>query len=127
MVVHIRTPQELYLPFEYYEKALSMAKYDKIYICTDDPNHEYLKNFKKYNPIIIRHKDPYSWEATIDDFAFIMSFNKIITSQSTFCWWAAFLSSATEIYAPRPSNGFMSNSNITLEVTDEIRYKYINC
>ena len=36
----------------------------------------------------------------IGDFAFMASFNKIIISYSTYAWWAAYLSDATEIYAP---------------------------
>ncbi len=128
VVVHVRLRDGMFeLPFEYYKKSLSLIKYNKLFICTDNPDHEFIKNFDPYNPIIIRHKDIFDPNATLGDFRFIMSFNKIICSQSTFCWWAAFLSNATEIYAPRPNKGLMSWPQIQLEVTDESRYIYVEC
>jgi hypothetical protein len=107
------------LPKEYYEKALSKAKYEKIYITTDDSNDPFVKYFvKKYDAIITNNN-------YLDDFRFISSFDKIIMSQSTFCWWATFLSNAKEIYFPIPKKGYWSlNSEVDLRV-DEKRYKYI--
>lgn len=128
IVLHIRSLEEMYyLPFEYYKKALEQAKYNKVYICIDDPNSPFLENFKPYDPIIIKHLNPFNKESTLHDFKFIMSFNKIISSQSTFSWWASFLSNATEIYAPRPNHGLMSEPQVNLYIDDEKRYKYIEC
>ncbi len=36
------------------------------------------------------------------DFHFIRSFDRIICSNSTYCWWAAFLSEASKIYTFKP-------------------------
>lgn len=133
VVVHVRAqyPSIYYIPFEYYEKALEMVTYDKVYICTDDPDHPFLKNFEKYNPIIIstRNLDETMKKTKLDevakmnmdDFAFIASFDKIICSFSTYCWWAAFLSDASEIYAPYPTDPKFQH----LIVDDEDRYHYI--
>jgi len=67
----------------------------------------------------------------LDNLVFIKKFKKIIVSNSSFAWWAAFLSHADEIIYPRPANGMWSlndsvSKNIDLEV-DEERYKYLSC
>lgn len=132
IVVHIRFHVgQAPVKFEYYEKALSMTTYKQLYICTDEPFHPYLKQFDPYNPIIKSSQsfESYfystSWDdvtkMNIDDFVFIASFNKIIISYSTYAWWAAFLSDATEIYAPYSKTG-----NTHYGKVDEDRYTYID-
>lgn len=76
---------------DWYLKILEREKFDKLYIVGARANEPYLKAFKKYDPIIV-DSDPWN------DFHFIKSFDKIICSNSTYCWWAAFLSEATTIY-----------------------------
>jgi len=49
------------------------------------------------------------------------SFNKIIISYSTYAWWAAYLSDATEIYAPYSKVG-----NTHYGKVNESRYTYID-
>lgn len=126
IVVYIRRgdyiPDGFALPLEYYEKVIKLAKYDKIYVCTDDPNDSVVLEFvKKYNAVI-HHGD--LW----DDFKFILNFNKIILSESTFCWWAAYLSDAQEIYFPLSKWGRWGThqNQIHLKV-DEKRYIYVDC
>lgn len=132
IVVHVRFHVgQAPVKFEYYQKALSMATYKQLYICTDEPSHPYLKQFEPYNPIIksTQSFESYfystSWDdvtkMNIDDFVFIASFNKIIISYSTYAWWAAFLSNATEIYAPYSKTG-----NTHYGKVDEDRYTYID-
>jgi len=114
------------MPPEYYEKALENTTFDKLYICTDSPDHDFVKKFSKYNPVI-------TGQSAINDFKILGSFNKIIMSQSTFSWWAAWLSDATEIYTPvpQPGNNKLINEwsigrpDIATFVDDEPRYKYI--
>lgn len=132
IVIHVRFHVgQAPVKFEYYEKALSMTTYKQLYICTDEPFHPYLKQFEPYNPII---KSTQSFESyfyttpwddvtsmNIDDFCFLASFNKIIISYSTYSWWAAFLSNATEIYAPYSKTG-----NTHYGKVDEPRYTYID-
>lgn len=132
IVVHVRFHAgQAPMKFEYYQKALAMADYKQLYICTEQPNHPFIKNFEPYHPIMVstRDFDSYfpniSWDATtklnVDDFGFIASFNKIIISYSTYAWWAAFLSHATEIYAPWSSTG-----NTHYGKVNESRYTYID-
>jgi hypothetical protein len=81
----------------------------------------YLKYFDKYNPTIVSH-DEYS------DFEFIRSFDKIISSNSTFSWWAAFLSDASEIYLPpywESKNSKLSTiGNVSKAISEH--YEYVN-
>src|SRR5690606_20691724 len=76
---------------EWYLKILEKESFNKLYIVGVAPDEPYLKAFEKYDPIIVT-SDPWN------DFHFIKSFDKIICSNSTYCWWAAFLSEATTIY-----------------------------
>ena len=80
--------------------------------------------FKKYKPIICHTThDP------LKDFVFMMSFNKIIQSASSFSWWASFLSKAEAIYTPAPFFGHWSGEypGVDLTVDDEARYVYLSC
>ena len=116
------------MPFAYYEKALQNTTYDRLFICSDPEtiDSKYIKQFEKYNPIILKG-------VTLTDFRSLKSFKKIIISQSTFSWWAAFLSDADEVFFPLPEKGTARLINewsdgrpdIDLVVSDEERYKYI--
>lgn len=110
------------LPFSYYRQALSHTKFKRLFICCDDCTDPFISLFKKYKPIVIPSNP-------LKNFYFTMSFNKIIMSNSSFSWWAAFLSHAREIYAPIPRRGFWSGESpeIDLTVDDEKRFVYIRC
>ncbi len=114
------------LPFSYFEEALSMTGYDRLFICTDVPRDPFVMKFKRKYNAIIRIADKF------DDFEFIKSANKIIISNSSFHWWAAFLSNAKKIYAPIPLEGHWSydasqKTGADLTIDDEPRYVYIKC
>lgn len=110
------------LPFSYYVDALASLSYRRVYICTDEPQDPFIKVLAfRYRATIVP-PDP------LQNLEFIKSFRKIIISNSTFCWWAAFLSDATEIRAPIPVQGFWGPAyKNSLRVNDEKRYVYIPC
>lgn len=141
IVLHIRIftksynkPYAKLLPLSFYDEILSKTEYDQVYICTNEPSHPYIQNFKKYNPIIkstislheILYNKHTSYEEIIrmnfEEFRFIASFNKIVTALSTFSYWAAFLSEASEIFVPMPSYHFHTAE----DYPKEDRYKLIN-
>jgi hypothetical protein len=89
---------------KWYISILDNLQFDTLYIVMDSKSGKvwhkqsehkknYLSNFSNYNHQIVSN-------SAIDDFEFIRSFDKIICSNSTFCWWACFLSQASEIYIP---------------------------
>jgi hypothetical protein len=115
--------------FSWYDKILESETFENVYIVYDaksgtrtgyarkHKNYKraeelFLKKFEKYNPI-------YHSKSLAEDMCFISSFDKILCSNSTFCWWAAFLSSASKIYFPNKINqlfGF-SESNVYVPST----------
>jgi hypothetical protein len=80
---------------DYYKKILDSEEFRNVYIVVDKIKYEwekkYLQHFEKYNPIIIS-------QTPTEDFMFMRTFNKIITSTSTFSYWSAFFSDAEKIY-----------------------------
>lgn len=74
------------LPFEYYQSILesNLINYNNIYIVSDDYNHHFMKNFKKYGPIFIKRN-------YLEQFKIALKFKYIIASHSTFCWFHVLL------------------------------------
>jgi len=109
------------LPFSYYEQVLTQAHYDRLVICTDGPDDSFFKKFKRFHPVLEQR-------SVMEDFCLMHSAKQIALSQSSFSWWAAYLSNAEKIYFPRSLTGPFSpqRPDINLEV-DEPRYVYIQC
>jgi hypothetical protein len=87
------------LAMSYYERIVDgLQDRGRVYVCgvgVDGAVRQHLARF-----------DPIYYDATaIEHFAFMMRFNRIVLSNSTFAWWAAFMSDAEEIYAPRSVDG----------------------
>lgn len=134
IVLHIRREDYVYsnyqLNINYYTKILDENNFKKIYVVGVGINDAIVKNsLAKYNPIYIN-------ASSFDSFKFIMCFKNVIMSNSTFCWWAAFLSkSATKIYFPIPIKGLWSKTRhleypfkvnlIDLTIPNDNRYIYV--
>ena len=118
------------MPPEYYHKALESIDFEQLYICSDPEtlNHEmfqrYMETLKEYKPKLVGGD-------AIEDFNTIKSFNKIIMSQSTFSWFAALLSEASDVLVPVPEGGHhghewsIESPGVALFVDDENRYTYV--
>lgn len=113
------------LPISYYEAALASIEHDRVYICTNEPDDPFVRYFRNRHDAVVRAP------GALDNLVFIRKFRKIVISNSTFLWWAAFLSDARQIVFPRPASGFWStqdpiSKNINLEIP-EPRFQYLTC
>jgi hypothetical protein len=90
----------------WYRMILRSQKYSKLFIVVEPhkTNQKYLNYFKDLRPIYVS-------QPSKDDFNFIRSFDRIICSNSSFCWWAAFLSTARQIWTFLP---WMNHKGINL-------------
>lgn len=107
LVIHIRLGDfkhnghsEIIHPVCYWN-ILDKLSFDRLIIVVKAPEeafeHKYLDLFKnRYSNVIIR-----SSSNLLDDFVFLMKSNRIIISNSTFCWAAAFLGNSEENYVIR--------------------------
>jgi hypothetical protein len=120
-------------PDFYYRALESAGKVDKLFICYDsrEPISELvwrqcLEPFLRFRPVVFASANP------LRDFNFVRQFSRIAIASSTFCWWAAYLSRAEEIFFPNLRCSTTScwrrrgdPEPFALEV-DETRYRYID-
>lgn len=87
------------LPMTYYHQTLSSLKAPgRVYVCGTCIDERVRGSLEKYDPI-------YFNGTPIEHLGFMTRFSRLILSNSTFAWWGAFLSDATEIYAPQSEDG----------------------
>ena len=111
------------LKFNYFNTILKNIKYNRIFVVSDEVESETFNRFSEYNPI-------YLFGNAFEHYSFASLFNRMIISQSTFSWWIAWLSNATEIYCPFTASGnwserWLKRSKVNLIVHEENRYNYI--
>jgi hypothetical protein len=109
------------MPLNYYRWILDKEQFDKLWIVTEDPNHETVLRLLDRYPSEVLSNGP------ISDLKFVMSAKKIIMTVSTFCWMAAWLSDADKIFFPlgSPYPLFDKENDRRLIVSDDHRYVYI--
>lgn len=111
------------------KETLKGINFRQLWIVTDDPLN-LPKELDYFEPVKLTNQNHYL------DFIFIERFNNIFISQSTFSWWAAWLSNASKIYFPILKNGVWpkidgdpscdkETRDINLIVDDEPRYVYV--
>jgi len=112
--------QGITLDLEYYDNILSRTAFDRLFVLGDRIDRAVLHRFARYRPVYPRLSD-------IDEFQLAQKFARIVIANSTFAWWAAYLSNAREIYYPRPEHGFWAPdaTGHDLEVP-EPRYVFVD-
>lgn len=78
---------------KWFTDILDNETYDQLHIVMSPIDFEYLQYFNDNGYIYTLYS-----ETVKEDFERIASFNKIICSNSTFCWWAAFLGNPERVY-----------------------------
>jgi hypothetical protein len=87
------------LSLSYYDRVLAAAKdLGRVYVCGTCVDADVRRVLGRYDPVYIEG-------APIEHFALMTHSRRLVLSNSTFAWWAAFLSDATEIHAPRSVDG----------------------
>lgn len=124
--VHIRLTDyfnfENSLEIEHYIKVIEQSGKRPV-IYTDDPTSPDILEIKKHFNCSVKSNS--CW----DDFVELSSYKNICISQSSYSWWAAWLSNAETIYYPLSSKRYWQHSgngnDINLIVTDEDRYIFV--
>lgn len=126
VVMHIRlgdyvTPYKWAIDINYYTNALETVFSDreKLFIVTDEPDHPCLAALDQYAPT-------YYSAPPLEAFRFLVSAPRLVIGNSTFSWWAAFLSSST-IVAPLFECGYYFAPEYKNEryIVNEDRYTYV--
>ncbi len=82
------------LSLEYYMRTLErMRDRGRVYLCGTGITPDVLDAFGAYEPSVVGG-------TPVEQLRSMTRFRRIVLSNSTFAWWGAFLSSATEIYVP---------------------------
>lgn len=86
------------IPSSFYENVLSaMTGLGSVYVCGTGIDEHVKKSLAKFCPV-------YYSGTPMQHFSFMRRFNRIVLSNSTFAWWASYLSEASEIYVPVCAN-----------------------
>lgn len=87
------------VPLSYYDEALDrLGDVGRIFICGTCLDQQVRDHFARRRPI-------YHDGAPVEQFAFMMRFRRLVLANSTFSWWAGWLSTAETIVAPRAPHG----------------------
>src|SRR5260221_634203 len=84
-----------------YRKLLDEVAHDRVFVCGTGIDDGVRAALAAHDPLYYRARP-------IDEFRFIQKFDRIVQSNSSFCWWASLLSNATAVYTPRPDRGYLS-------------------
>jgi hypothetical protein len=84
-----------------YKQLLQQVPHDRLFVCGTGIDDAVRASLAELSPI-------YYASTPIDELRFLMRFDQIVQSNSTFCWWASFLSRASAVYTPEPDRGYMS-------------------
>lgn len=124
LVMHVRRKDYISYgwaaSFSYYKLALEQLDFKRLVIVTDDPRDPFFLRFRRYRPLYFKGDAQ-------ESFAYIARANKLVISQSSFSWWAAFLSSAELVVMPRPNYGIWADPDVDLTIDDEPRFMALDC
>ncbi len=105
----------------YYTELLERLDFRRLYVCGIGVDEEVRRALAPFDPVYVEGEP-------VDDFRFMLAFERLFLSNSGFAWWAGFLSRASAIYAPvmaeHSANDHPKARLADLRVDDEPRYHY---
>jgi hypothetical protein len=125
VVVHLRQSIDMFLldraiDLAFYRDLLGGMSLGRVYVCGLGIDSRVKEVFAPFRPV-------YLDLSAVDTLRFMTHANRIVLANSTFSWWGAYLSEASEIYFPRLVRNFWGKdlTDVNLEVP-EARYRYID-
>lgn len=119
VVMHLRLgdqlhPEKIGLPdtVQPYIDVLNTIPHKRCILVSDEPNEPFLAPLRALPTVEVRSGSPMA------DFTMIKYAKRIIISQSTFAWWAAFLGSPEQVWAPLIASGRRGNWKMCPAVQD---------
>ncbi|MFM9073648.1 MAG: alpha-1,2-fucosyltransferase, partial [Cyanobium sp.] len=113
LVVHVRRKDYIAYgwaaPFSYYQTAIESQNFNRLVIVTDDLKDPFFWRFRSYQPVFFEGN-------ALDSFAYLAHANRLVISQSSFSWWAAFLSEAESVVMPKLSYGIWAEPDVDLTI-----------
>lgn len=76
---------------DWYLGILDRERFRRLHVVTDVRDEAYLSHFRKYDPVV-------TCSGAAGDWRTLRSFSRIVCSNSTFAWWAAYFSRASMVY-----------------------------
>lgn len=76
---------------KWYVEILEKESFGRLTIVIDEPDREYLRHFDRWNPSVVTGNPASDWDL-------LRSYEKLIASNSTYCWWAMFFGAARSPY-----------------------------
>lgn len=102
---------------EYFLDIFKNVDHKRIILCTDSFEDPFFGFMNGLDVEVIKARF-----TPLQQFALIKSANKVLLTASTYCWWAAFLSNASEIYYPWINDLIPTETGVNWFVDDEQRY-----
>ena len=102
------------------------ANYSNSTLINEEQMKESLNNLNSVIKILNEKNAIWKSDTIFNDFNFIRSFNKIIIGVSTFSWWAAILSEANEVYAPKNWKKLKGHRNKNLPFVELDNWKVVD-
>lgn len=106
LVIHVRLgdqlkPNPIGLPAsaETYVELLKKIPHERCILVSDEPEEPFLAPVRAFPTVVVKHGNQMA------DFTMIKCAKRIILSQSTFAWWAAFLGDPETVWAPVTADG----------------------
>ncbi|MFT6287021.1 MAG: hypothetical protein ACJAYC_000490 [Halieaceae bacterium] len=126
LVLHVRRGDfvvfDSAMSLNFYIDLLERLTYRRLYIVGCGLDGEVRRRFAPYAPVYIEGEP-------VDDFKFMLAFNRMILSNSGFSWWAGFLSAAREVHVPlmdkNPRADELKGTKPDLRIQDEPRFLYV--
>ena len=112
------------LLYDYFSLILKRHPHDRLIVTSDSIDHPLLLPFASPRTFYLFAK--HRWETL----SLIRKASNVAISQSTFSWWAGYLSDAVNVYFPIPKTGvwtleWVKQKGLDLRVR-EARYKYVD-